>query len=902
MQKTDILIRTKLRQPFIRPNLVPRPRLQEQITVGLQAPLTLVIAPAGFGKTTLVAASIASSRMQIAWLSLDQNDNQAGRFLTYLIAALQGVDHHIGGEAAQLIAGMQPAPPEAVLTSLVNDLDAAGGEMVLVLDDYQYINSPEVHAAVGFFLEHCPHSFHLLIATRSDPPLPLARLRARGQMVELRTADLRFSDPEAAQFLNDVMGLGLDIGSVAMLEGRTEGWVAGLQMAALSMRDHEHIRGFIEGFSGTNRHILDYLLEEVLAGQPPEIQRFLLYTSIVERLTAPLGDALLESGETSGVDADPGGALTGASSAQSSFAILEYLERENLFLVSLDDERTWFRYHHLFADLLRARLHQAQPDLVHRLHLRASEWLEQNGYISEAIQHLLADHAQGQAADLIERYGPARWGENDISVIQMADSLPPEILGSRPRLGLHQVWLLISQGHIERAITILKDLAQHLAQPETAYRPHWMQSMVALALAFLSGSNPLPDFRELDEIPADEPVLGDAAEILYGMALGRRGELDRAAEVSAQILQKKKKPSQRTPAIRSLATFLARIYLMQGRIHAAASLCHKYLDPLPEKDRRFVNDAAMMNGILGEVLYEWNVLDLAEQHIRDALQANEIWRNILTEAWGLLALTRVLVAKGDSAEAIQVVAKFETRLAAQTRPFEFSDDLRTLRARVQLASGDTQNAFQWANQLQQNEDYLRHEELYRLTLAHTRLVQGRYAEVEKMLTGPVLHVGGGNRVTREIETIMILAAAIAAQQRLPEAIRLVDSCLDLAEPEGYIRSFVDLGEPARGLLAAYLADPSCEHKEYARKILAAFGMPVEQAPRGLGQAGMLEALTPRELDVLRLLAQGCANRQIAEKLFLSEGTVKFYMHAVMDKLGVHSRTQAILIARERNLV
>ncbi len=463
MQKTDPLIRTKLRLPFTRPGLVSRPRLQEQIAQGLRGPLTLITAPAGFGKTTLVASCVAGCGMPVAWLSLDKNDNQAGRFLNYLIAALQEADNRIGSEAAQLMAGIQQAPPEAVLTSLINDLDAASREMVLVLDDYQFISSQACMTEVAFLLEHCPNTFHLVIATRSDPPLPLARLRARGQMVELRAADLRFTEPEAAQFLNDVMGLHLDAGSVAVLEERTEGWIAGLQMAALSMRDRKDVHGFIEGFSGTNRYILDYLLEEVLASQPPEIQHFLLYTSILERLTAPLCDALLANDERPEPGDEDGEPHSGSPSLRQSASVLEYLERENLFLVSLDDERIWFRYHHLFADLLRARLQQAQPDLVPLLHIRASAWLEQNGFISEAIQHLFAAHEIDRAADLIERYGPARWAESDPSVVQMADSLPPEMLIARPKIGLYQAWLLIIQGRIEKALPLLNDMARQLA-------------------------------------------------------------------------------------------------------------------------------------------------------------------------------------------------------------------------------------------------------------------------------------------------------------------------------------------------------------------------------------------------------------------------------------------------------
>ncbi len=298
MQKADPILHTKLHLPFTRPELVLRPRLQKVILHGFNGPLTVITAPAGFGKTTLLASSITGCEMPVAWLSLDKNDNQAGRFLTYLIAALQHADDRIGCEAVQLMAGIQQASSEAVLTSVLNDLVTSQTEIVLVLDDYQLISNPAAHENVAFLLEHQPSSFHLAISTRSDPPLPLARLRARGQTVELRAADLRFTEEETAQFLNQVMGLHLDDASIAALEARTEGWIAGLQMAALSMRDRNDIPRFIEGFSGTNRFILDYLLEEVLASQPPEIQRFLLYSSILDRLNAPLCDVLMADDES----------------------------------------------------------------------------------------------------------------------------------------------------------------------------------------------------------------------------------------------------------------------------------------------------------------------------------------------------------------------------------------------------------------------------------------------------------------------------------------------------------------------------------------------------------------------------------------------------------------------------
>jgi LuxR family transcriptional regulator, maltose regulon positive regulatory protein len=892
MQKADPLIRTKLHLPSIRPGLVSRPRLTERIAQGLCGPLTLITAPAGFGKTTLVASGVTGCGMPIAWLSLDKEDNRAGRFLNYLVAALQEAGHTIGSEAGQLLAASQQASPEAVLTSLVNDLEAAGREVVLVLDDYQFISSQAVHDEVAFLIEHCPKTFHLVIATRSDPPLPLARLRARGRTVELRAHELSFTEPEAAQFLNDVMGLGLDAGSVAALEERTEGWIAGLQMAALSIRDRKDIPGFIVGFSGTNRYILDYLLEEVLASQSPEIQHFLLYTSILERLTAPLCDAVLVSDE---------------GFQNQSASILEYLERANLFLVPLDDEWIWFRYHHLFADLLRARPHQAQPDLVPLLHLRASAWLEQKGHIAEAIHHLLSAHEVDRAADLIERCGPARVAVSDPSVLQMAEGLPRETILARPIIGLYQAWFLILHSHIARALPLLNDLSRQLAGADPQSGRQWMQTFIASALAFLAPPastpdiHPLPDVRLLDEIPAEEPLLRNAADFLYGMALARRGDMDRAVEVSVKCIQREKL-QHGTPAIPTLAPFLSRIYLMQGRLHAAASLCHELLDPINERDIRFVYTAGSMKIDLGEVLCEWNRLGEAEQYIRDGLQANETWRNIMTDGFGLVALTRVLLAKGDYAGAMQAAVKLETRLLEHAQPREFDEDLRTLRIRVQLASGDLRNPSDWADQIMLREDFELHRAQYLLTLARIRLAHGRCAEVENLLVGTAPPLAAGSLITRQLEAKLLLAAAVAGQQRLREALAWVESSLALAEPERYIRIFLDVGEPARELLAAYLRSAAPGHKVFAQKILDAFSLTRHASSPSPQPTGLIEPLSGRELEVLQLIALGRTNQEIAGQLIVAPGTVKAHTASIYRKLDVANRTEAVARARQLGIL
>jgi LuxR family transcriptional regulator, maltose regulon positive regulatory protein len=896
MHNSDPLIHTKLSSPFIRPSLVTRPRLQEQIVQGLRGPLTLIIAPAGFGKTTLAISAVACCGMPVAWLSLDPNDNQTGRFLSYVIAAFRTADPAIGNESAQLMDGMQQALPAAVLTSLLNDLNATAREMVLVLDDYQFISSQAVHEQVLFLIEHCPSNLHLLIATRSDPPLPLARLRVRAQMVELRTADLRFTPEEAAHFLNEVMSLQLDAESVAMLEQRTEGWIAGLQMAALSMRDREDTHEFVKGFSGTNRYILDYLLEEILNRQSPEVQRFLLYSSILERLTAPLCDVLLR-GEVPHSE---------GASDHRSMASLEYLDRENLFLTSLDDARLWFRYHHLFADLLRARLHQVRPDLPPLLHIRASAWFEENGFITEAIQHLLAVNEFSQAADLIERYGPVYWTRNDLSVVQMADHLPHGLLVAHPKIGLYRAWLLINQGAIEKVLPLLNDMAQQFADPDSNSSPKWIRIFVRLTLAFLMPPpntpelDPLPDSQQLYEIPADEPVLRDAADILYGMALERRGETDRAAEVALQCIEREKARQQK-PAMPTLIPFLITSYMFQGRLHEVAALCREYLNPIKEKGLR-ISTAGNLDILLGVVLYEWNCIEESEKYIRDGLQANEPWGNIMTDAFGLLALAHVLQAKGDYAAAMQIVEKFEARLQQQSRPLEFREPFYTLKVRVQLASGDLETAGAWADHVQHSEDFQLHPEHYQLILARIRLLQGKHAEAEKILTMALSWKPPGNRVVRQIETNLLLAAAMAGQRRLPDALALIDSCLALAEPEAYIQVFLDVGEPARELLAAYLRSNPSYHRSYAEKLLDTFSPAIRTDSADPQQAGLIDPLSQRELEVLHLISLGKTNPEIAQHLIIARGTVKAHTASIYRKLDTTNRTAAVARARQLGIL
>lgn len=815
-RQADIILKTKLFIPNIRSKRVERTHLIEQLNQGLDYRLTLVSAPAGYGKSTLLGAWVRQSPYPVAWLSLDADDNEPLRYIKYITSALQNVvpesiNLQESSPQASLFA-FSPSAARNYLVSMLNRLCEVDEPTFLILDDYQFISSSDVNELTAFLIEKMPEHMHIIISTRSDPLFPLARLRAQGHILELRAVDLRFTEHEAAQFLNDTMRLSLDIESVAALAERTEGWIAGLQMASIAMQSSITARGqkdpldFIRGFSGTNRFILDYLLEEVLASQPSEVQQFLLCTSLLNRLSVPLCDYLIEG--------------------EQAAAILDYLERENLFLVPLDEERAWFRYHHLFAELLKARLQQSQPNQVSLLHARASDWLEKNGYIYHAIQHRMAANETSQAADLMERYGPARLADGDPSIFRIAENLPQEVIIARPMLGLYQSWLLIIQGRIDRAYPLMNALADALTTDRNQQR-RWMQTVITTAQAFLSpppgmpGYVLLPEYDLLEEIPEEERMLHRAAEMLYSMALARRGQLDFAVKVSLASIQREK-TLKVTPNVPTLVPFLSRVYLMLGRLHACYALCHEYLDLLPEQSYRFTYTDGSMQTDLGEVLYQWNRLDEAEQIVREGLLANETWRNIMTDGFGLVALSRILLAKGDFSGAAAACDKFETRLYEHARPREFDEDLHTLRARIQLASGDLYVAARWADEVTQSEDFRTHPEFFQLTLARIRLAQGRCTDVETLLSGitPILSIS--SHAARQMEAYLVLAAAFAKMDRLPDSLTLVEKSLAMAEPEGYIRIFYDVGEPACDLLDAYLRSGAPKLKQYAQKVLEGF--------------------------------------------------------------------------------
>jgi LuxR family maltose regulon positive regulatory protein len=933
MQKADPLMHTKLRLPFTRPGLVPRSRLQERIAEGLCAPLTLISAPAGFGKTTLVASCVVGCGLPVAWLSLDRNDNQVERFSIYLVAALQEADPTIGSEAAQLMAAAQQVPAEAVLTSLINDLDAASGEMVLVLDDYHVISSQAVHAQVTFLLEHCPGTFHLLIATRSDPPLPLARLRARGQMVELRAADLRFTEPEATQFLNDVMRLGLDAGSVAALEERTEGWIAGLQMAALSMRGREDVPGFIKGFSGTNRYILDYLLEEVLARQSPEIQRFLLYTSILERLAAPLCDAVLADveGKREGDDRSTGSALllTGQSAS-----ILEYLERANLFLVPLDEERIWYRYHRLFSGLLRAQLQRSLgAQGVAQLHVRAADWHAQHGSIVEAIDHASAASDDERVERFIEQNYMEMVSRGEQSWIRSwTGKLSSELVYRRPWLCIYEAYSHSWFGELDKADRLLQEAEKRIQSEIPAPDARSIQAHLAYVKSRVTAMR--GDIQRAIElclearetVPASNLAMRLDARITLGYEYFVAGDYANAGP----ILQETIRLGTTTGAVINTVAascVLARLAAVQGRLHESYDTYQLAAQSIPEASGQHLGARALVEMGIADLLCEWNDLGAALAHIEQGLALLPFWDKADDWALAYITLARIHLAQANKSGAIEAVEKANRTIQTRGVFSEAHHAVEIAQVRLWLAQGNVQTANRWAvsqeERLRSDDLYRFENELARITQARVFVAQNRPNEAIAALSHLEGTARSAGRMGRVIEILLLEALAMRETGDPERALLALTESLALAEPEGYVRIFLDEGQPMQMLLAQWLAHASpCPLRDYAKRLFSQFDAEPHVAtaaqevasPRSdhsashvasrvepSGQA-LVEPLSQRELEVLHLMALGKTNQEIAQQLVVARGTVKSHTASIYRKLDVANRTEAVARARQLGIL
>ncbi len=906
---TSPLVETKFYIPALRRGFVSRPRLSGRLSRSAEAKLTLISAPAGFGKTTLLAEWLADAdagERSVAWLSLEQNDNRAGSFWTYVIAAIQKAAPEVGATAL-LVLEAGGSPNESVLTALVNDLSALTSDVWLVLDDYHLIDSLDVQDGMVFLLEHQPPQMRLVIASRADPALPLAKLRARGELVEIRAADLRFTPEEAAAYLNDVMGLALTAQDVAALEVRTEGWIAALQLAALSMRGRDDVAAFIASFAGDDRYIVDYLAEEVLGRQPSEVRDFLLRTSILGRVSGPLSDAVL------GRD---GGKAT-----------LVALERANLFLVALDDRRQWYRYHHLFADVLQAHLLEEYGDDVPELHRRASVWFEHNAEPSEAIRHALSGRDFHRAADLMERAMPKLFqNRQEAEVRSWIPMLPDEVVRVRPVLGMGFVGALASGSEfdsVEERLQVIELLVgpptrdgagPYLPQPEAVVvDQEWFQSLPGniemyrsaqdLASGDLDGT--VTHARQAMELaPPDGDLIRAGAAGLWGLASWTTGDLEAAHQAYVECVEGLQRVGHISDVLGCSIT-LADIRRTQGRLSDALHICESGLalgsreSGLPP----FRGTADMHVGI-GEILLERDDRDGAARHLAQSQElgeANGLPRN--PYRWRV-AMAALREAEGDLDAAVELLDEaervYDGDYAPNVRP------VPAVRARLRIRRGELSSAVEWVRARQLSHDdrlsYLlefEHVTLARLLLARhaTERTGTSLEEATDLLTRLLGEAERGGRVGTVLEVLVLQALAHQVRGDATAAITSLQRALILAEPEGYIRLFADEGPPMGNLLRA-LAKKR-EGGAYVRRLLGA--TTGTKLHSGVTQT-LIEPLSEREIEVLRLLGTELDGPAIARQLVVSLNTVRTHTKNIYAKLGVNNRRAAVRRAVELHLL
>ncbi len=915
------LLTTKLYIPQARSNLLARPGLIKRLSDGIDRKLTLISAPAGFGKTTLLSAwrtASPDSNTPMAWVSLDEADNDLTRFWDYIIAALQTLRTGVGEDALALLHSPHPPHIEAVLTTLINGLTALEDRFVMVLDDYHVIDAQPIHSAIAFLLDHLPPQMHLVILTRADPPFSLSRLRGQNQMNEIRVDDLRLQAEEATEFLNQIMQLELSAAHIAALETRTEDWIAGLQMAALSMQGQEDPTDFIKRFSGSHRYIFDYLTDEALRQRGQETKDFLLQTAILSRLSASLCNAVTDRND--------------------SRDMIAQLEQANLFIFRLDDDRNWYRYHHLFAQFLLARLLRMMPITdVAELHRRASQWYEEAGFIVDAVEHALSAQDYERAAGLIEHVAYEMANRMEVFTLgRWIEALPEELLLNYPRIVHPYAMVLSLTNRFEeygRYLETAEQAAlanQHHEEAKTILGQVAVQKCIK---AFLIG-----EFDEALELVRRAqqtlPTYGFTAErwelrsihgysTLQWLGDGQTSQADlsdsiRLAEVDNSVV-----------GITFCSSFDANAYIAGGQLRQALAAAQRALQAATRPDGSYLPSATYPKAILGRLHYEWNQLDEAFEHLVPAVNPLQNVTGLTTDPLDTtLSIALLRQAQGDSAAAMALVTLAEEHFQRLPISEAFRSRLGAIKARIWLLQGNVDAARPWGSELKlpAADDVIRPINVYAyLTWARIQLAQDAFE-----LVGPVLerlHKWAQTQSLRGfvIESAMLQALSQCAQGSVDTALTHLQEALTLAAPQGYIRLFVDEGEPMEALLVRMKAEqrrgrPKLAKgmSEYILTLLAAFSQASSTQPSAISPSPgtfsvpgpsrrqapqpLVEPLRPRELEVLQLMGEGFSNREIAQRLVIALGTTKRHAANIYGKLGVSSRTQAVARARELDLL
>ncbi len=904
------LLQTKLYTPHPRPSLVPRPRLLDKLDCVLERKLTLISAPAGFGKTTLLSEWIENQDLRrrqqeqtpprIAWLSLDTNDNNPARFLFYFVHALQNLGVLSTDEFLPVFQDFQISSIKEIWEFLASQIAACPGQILLIFDDYHVIESTTIHEGIAFMLEQMPPCMHLVITSRVDPPLPLSRLRVRDELVELRADDLRFSSEETTAFLDLWIGEKLSTADREELEARTEGWVAGLQLAALALQNlaekkvgnEESLSAFVQRLSGSSRFVMDYLVEEVLQRLPEDWRSFLLQTSFLEQLTAPLCDAVTQR--------------------HDSQSILDSLEKANLFLFPLDDQRVWYRYHHLFAELLRSIMQAEQPARTSDLHYRASEWYESRNMVTEAIQHALKVPDVDEAARLMEKVALETVRRGDVMTLQSWSALiPREQARHRPILCVCFAISFELSAKLEVAEEYLSLIDPSTATPDIQSHIITANSMHA----FYTG-----DYEraiQYHRLEVEQPTVEDTAlKGVLALSSGAAYEMIGDDEAAYQSLQEGKQLSHaignRTTELRIIKK-LGDLQVRRGQLHTGALSYHQALRMGSIGEKGYLPVAAHAVAAIGQVLYEWNQLEEAERYLLKGIEASRKLENSFGVMSNLQCLARICWIRGDRESAKKLREETEQVMLEFPPLPSFAAQESLQQVRMYLRMGETMAAARWAQVHGQSwkSGHAYQMELMAILWSRIRIAQEIGMEAIEILEHALPPARESGRWGVVIELLLLQALALESEHQTTSAVASLEEALRLAEPEGYTRIFLDEGEPMARLLRNIYRSKEKGTRDYEARLLEGLLAPEETIPPlAVHQAStgkraespiLIEPLSERELEVLRMIIEGRSNQEIAEKLVITLGTVKAHVSNIYGKLDVRSRTQAIIKAGELGL-
>jgi LuxR family maltose regulon positive regulatory protein len=863
---------------------------------GFKGKLTLISAPAGFGKTTLLVDWVHKHKIPVAWFALDKGDNDPLHFLTYVILGLHGLEANTGKGALTMLQSPQPPPIELILTNLINDVTRLPSDIALILDDYHLIEAKPIHDLIAFLLEHLPDQLHLIVATRSDPPLPLARLRSQNHLTELRAADLSFTTDETSSLFNESLNLRLSTDDIHLLETRTEGWIAGLQLAGLSLHGRKDPSSFIRGFRGDNRYIADYLLEEVLNRQPEHLRNFLLQTSILERLSGPLCDA---------VTRQPGGEQ-----------MLNTLEKANLFVIPLDDQRCWYRYHHLFGLLLEQRLHRNQGDLVAELHSRASQWLAKNGFKNEAVDHAFAAQDYSQAAQLIEDIAEIDWDRaRESRLLQWLRKLPEEQIETNPKLCIFYARELFKSGYPEDA-EIKLQAAEQILEPASIsdLNKEGLRGRIAVIRAYVSARmgdvSRIIHFsnQALQLLPQRDLMWRSVAATTLGFGYGwaGRGDCVRAEQAFSEAMKISRAAGNIYYHVFA-GSCLGSVMLIRGKLKEATDICQRVLRLAIENGIEQTGIVGSLYANLGMMLCEWNDLDEGIRLLHKGIELSEKGRDPVIMASCSISLLRGLIYRMDFASVLKVMERLNESARDFMLPPWITNTISAFNVYIWLARGDLNAALQWAKERKLSADNkldnLREVEY--LALAHILITQKQLDDADGLLQRLIQSAKAGDRVYLLVEMRLWRALLFQAKQDRAAALSELKLALSLAEPGGLIMVFVSKGQPVAELLEKMVEVKKRDHDDtqagfslsYAKRILSVVKAGI---PRKI--EGLIDPISERELEVLYLMEAGLSNREIAEKLFISLNTVKTHTKHIHSKLNVNSRTKAIARAKELKLL